>query len=84
MTSGTAQRQADAASAVAVTSAMTPYCVGLAQNDPRSVELLAELKATRDYDRTGLIEKAGWATPMGADKPNTALAQACKTALIPS
>jgi hypothetical protein len=28
-----------------------------------------------------MVEKAGWATPLGADKPNTALAQACQLAL---
>ncbi len=33
------------------------------------------------YSRKGIVEKAGWATPLGADKPNGALAEACQLKL---
>ena len=60
---------------------MTPYCVALSKSDPKSVEILAELKAAPTYSRRGVIEKAGWATPLGAEKPNSDLAKACDVAL---
>jgi hypothetical protein len=81
VTGGTAQKMAESASVAAVTSAMTPYCIARSKSDPRSIELLAELKAAQGYNRRGVIEKAGWATPLGAEKPNTELARACDTAL---
>ena len=84
VTGGTAQKMADSASITAVTTAMTPYCVEQSKNDPRSVEVLAELKAAQGYNRRGVVEKAGWATLLGAEKPNTDLARACETALAAS
>lgn len=81
VTGGTAQKQADSASAAAIASIMTPYCVALSKSDPKSVEILAELKAAPIYSRRGVIEKAGWATPLGAEKPNSDLAKACDVAL---
>jgi hypothetical protein len=81
VTGGTAQKMADSASIAAVTAAMTPYCVERAKNDPRSVEVLAELQAAQGYNRRGVIEKAGWATLPGAEKPNNDLARACEMAL---
>jgi hypothetical protein len=68
-------------SAAAIVAALTPYCLERAQSDPVSVQVLTELKAASVYNRRGIVEKAGWATPLGADKPNTALAQACQLAL---
>ncbi len=81
VTGGTAQKLADDSAKAAVASAMTPYCVASSKSDPRSLEVLAELKAAQGYNRRGVIEKAGWATPLGSDKPNTELAKACDTAL---
>jgi hypothetical protein len=81
VTGGTAQKMADSASITAVADAMTPYCVEKSKNDPRSVEVLAELKAAQGYNRRGVVEKAGWATLLGTEKPNTDLAKACELAL---
>ena len=69
------------ASAAAVTMALTPYCVQNSKNDPRSIEVLAELESASTFQRRGIVEKAGWATPLGAVKPNRALADACQIAL---
>jgi hypothetical protein len=81
VTGATAQKMADSASVAAVTAAMIPYCVERAKNDPRSVEILAELKAAQGWNRRGVIEKAGWATLFGTETPNSDLAKACEAAL---
>jgi hypothetical protein len=35
----------------------------------------------RSYARRGIVEKAGWAPPLGAERPNSGLAIACEKAL---
>jgi outer membrane lipoprotein SlyB len=80
-TGGAARKMANMAAVSAVASSLTPYCVQNSANDSRSVELLAELKEAQGYNRQTLIEKAGWATPLGADNPNRALARECEEAL---
>lgn len=84
VTGGTAREMADKASSVAIVSTLTPYCVNLSAQDPRKAQILEELKAASNYNRRGIIEKAGWATPLGAEEPNRALAQACQVALSDS
>jgi alpha/beta superfamily hydrolase len=81
VTSSTAKAMADDASTAALVSAMTPYCVAMSKSDANSMQVLTSLKAASSYDRTGIVEKAGWATPLGAVEPNRALAKACITAL---
>lgn len=81
VTQSTAQKQSDVASIAAVSTAMTPYCLAQSKSDPRSVEILAEFKAAAGYNKRAVIEKAGWATPLGAEKPNSDLARACTDAL---
>ena len=81
VTGGTAKKLADSAAATSVAAIMTPYCLERSASDPRSLEILAELKAAQGYNRRGVVEKAGWATPLGADQPNKELAIACEVAL---
>ena len=81
VTGATARKMADDASSVAVAASLTPYCLERARTDPRSVELLAELKAANGFNRRGIVEKAGWATPLGSEQPVRALALACEQAL---
>lgn len=84
VTGASARKMADDASSVAVASSLTPYCLERARADPRSAELLAELKAANGFNRRGVVEKAGWATPLGSDQPVRALAVACEQALATS
>lgn len=70
--------------AVAVAAALTPYCVQSSAADPGGAVILAEIKAASAYNRKGIVEKAGWATPLGADKPSSDLAQACQLLLSES
>jgi hypothetical protein len=81
VTSGTAQKAAGIERTSAIVSALTPYCLDRAKNDPASAEIMAQLKAAGNYGRSGVIEKAGWATPLGSTEPNQDLAQACQIAL---
>ena len=81
VTGGTAKKLADSAAATSVAAIMTPYCLERSTSDPRSLEIIAELKTAQGYNRRGVVEKAGWATPLGADTPNKELALACEVAL---
>ena len=42
-----------------------------------SVLQLAALKKVSSYDRTSLVEKAGWATMPGSTAPGSGVAKAC-------
>jgi hypothetical protein len=81
MTRAGARKAVAAELASGIATALTPYCVARSKSDPASVAVLAELKAATGYNRRGVIEKAGWATPLGADKPNNQLAASCETEL---
>lgn len=81
VTGGTATKMAENSDTNAVVTVMTPYCVAQSKSAPNSVEVLAALKSANSYDRRSIIEKAGWATPLGNTTPNTALAVSCNSAL---
>ena len=81
VTGGTASKMSDTQSLAAVASALTPYCVRNAQDDPMSTDVMAELEKASPYQRRGIVEKAGWATPLGTERPDRALAEACQIAL---
>ena len=68
VTAGSAQALSNTRSAAAVAQALTPYCVDRSAADPRSVEVMAELKAASAYSRRGVVEKAGWATALGTSR----------------
>ncbi len=81
VTGGSARKMAEDASVSAVVAVMTPYCVAQSKTAPNSAEVLAALKTATSYDRRGIIEKSGWATPLGTNDPNKALVVSCSTAL---
>ena len=81
VTGGAAKDMAKKESIAAIAAVLTPYCLERSQSDPQSIVLLAELKAASSFNRRAIVEKAGWATPLGMEKPNTDLAQACQLAL---
>ena len=76
-TSGTAQRNVEEASSSTMLSIMTPYCVARA-GTPEAAPVIAEIKGTSSFTaQRVLIEKAGWATPVGATEPVNEVAAAC-------
>lgn len=81
VTGATAEKHSVTKTAEGVALALTPYCVARSKDDPAAATVLAELKAATGYNRRGVLEKAGWATPVGADKPNSLLAAACEAEL---
>jgi len=68
-------------SILAVGEALTPYCVAASKADPLSADVIAKLATASSYQKRAIIENAGWATPLGADKPNRALAESCLLSL---
>jgi hypothetical protein len=81
VTQSTALLMAEASSQMAVASVLTPYCLERSRSDPLSTQVLSELETSRGFNRRGVIERAGWATPLGSDKPLSEVAIACETAL---
>jgi len=81
MTTTSAADMSSEESKAAVAMVLTPYCVRKSETDPLSASVLAELKDAKGYKRRGIVEKAGWATPLGSEKPDRDLAEACQIAL---
>ena len=71
VTGGTAAEMSSKQSLAATASALTPYCVQMSQVDPKSTDILAEFEKASSYQRRGVVEKAGWATPL--DRKSTRL-----------
>lgn len=73
-----AERMAKEQSAVAVTEALVPFCVGQSLTDPQGNAKLAELEAiTSSYGRRDFVMKTGWATMPTTEAPNREVAMAC-------
>lgn len=81
VTGSSAATLASEQSEAAVVTALMPYCLQKSTSDPASMAVMTELKAASSYNRRSIVEKAGWATPLGAEKPNLDLAQACQLEL---
>lgn len=76
-TAGSAQEMADSLAAEQVTLAMVPVCLGLSEADAESVEKLATLQETSNFQRSKAMMETGWATLPGTDAPSRDLADAC-------
>ncbi|GAA5628226.1 hypothetical protein Brsp05_03522 [Brucella sp. NBRC 12953] len=81
MTQGGSERLIASRTSEGVAMALMPYCIEKSRNDPAVVNILAEFRAASNYSRRTLIEKTGWATPLGEKQPNPALATACANEL---
>ena len=84
VTNGTASRMSSERAEAAVVSALLPVCVAHAQQDPKAKETLAALNAAAYYNRSDVLEKAGWATLPGTSTPVRGLGAACATKLAAS
>ncbi|MDQ0324033.1 hypothetical protein QO002_006240 [Pararhizobium capsulatum DSM 1112] len=78
VTGGTSRKNSATETSTGVAMALTPYCIEKSKADPLAAAVLTEFKAAGSYARSGIVEKAGWATPLGADKPNGELAKSCQ------
>ena len=81
VTERTANKMAGQAANAATVASLTPYCLAKSKADPEAAEVFAELEKALSYNRRSIVEEAGWATPLGAERPNRDLADACEKAL---
>jgi hypothetical protein len=81
VTGGTASDMAKKEADAAVVLALAPICVENFQQQPDAAANLTALKETSSYQQAGFIEKGGWATMAGSDKPHTGTARACANML---
>lgn len=68
---------------IAVTAALTPFCVSSYLKQPGAAEKLALLRAENNTWTQGeTIEKGGFATMPGNTEPSSGVARACATKLL--
>jgi hypothetical protein len=77
VTGGTATERADKAAAQARAELAATVCVEQFLNASDARAQLASLKKTMSWQRDDFVEKGGWATPPGLDKPVTSAAELC-------
>jgi hypothetical protein len=77
VTGGTADQMAKKEADIAVVKVLAPICVDKFQQQADAAVNLAALKAANGYQQAAFIEKGGWATMAGADKPHAGTAKAC-------
>jgi hypothetical protein len=81
-TAATSEQIAQERANTAMVTALVPYCIENAHNDPDSVKLAGFQAEHSWYTRYGLVKKAGWAPlAAGMAAPDDALVRACSDKL---
>ena len=78
---GTAERMAAQRAETAVTAGLLPICLDRFRQQPDAAARLAQLRQTSSWMRREFVERGGWATVPGNDRPNSSLAIACAETL---
>jgi hypothetical protein len=73
----TAEKMPTQRAEAAVVAVLTPLCVEKFQQQTDAAAKLVAFNKVSSWDRRSLIEKGGWATVPGTDKPNSAVVSAC-------
>ncbi len=73
----TAAEQSATETSAAVVAALAPICVKNFQAHSEATANMTELLAESSYRRDNWLEKAGWATFSGAEKPTPGVAKEC-------
>jgi hypothetical protein len=82
VSSSTAEKMAQDRANAALVTALTPVCVERFKEHADAAKNLEELKKIDYYwEQSSFVEKGGWATFAGSDKPNSDVARACADAL---
>lgn len=81
VSAGTAEKNALQRATEAVTVALAPVCVDNFRRQPEAAAQLISLQKLSSYERTGFVEKGGWASTLGSKDGNPALARACAEAI---
>jgi hypothetical protein len=82
VTGGSAQKTAEVMAKDAVVQRLAPMCVAQFNQDPGKDQKLTELKDTSTWQRGDYIEKQGWATMPGEEKPDSKVADGCAKLLV--
>jgi hypothetical protein len=77
VTGGAAQQAATSTANDAVVQRLTAICVANFQQDPDSVQKLADLKAASSYEQRDFVTEQGWATMPGDEQPDSKVVTAC-------
>ena len=84
VTGGTARQTAETMAHEAVVTRLAPICVVQSGRDPAKAVKLVALKDESSWQRGEYVGKQGWATMPGEQEPDSRVAQACATLLMPS
>jgi len=82
VTGGTAQKMAEKMAEDAVVKRLAPICVVQFKQAPGKDQKLKELEKTDSWQRSEYVEKQGWATMPGEEKPDSSVASECTRLLM--
>ena len=82
VTGGTADKMSAAAATTARAELAATMCVSRFMSGTDMVAQLAALKASNSWNRDDLLEKGGWTTLPGAEKPIQGAADLCAKRLL--
>jgi hypothetical protein len=82
VTGGTAQSMAATMADDAVVKRLAPMCVTQFKQGPGKDQKLQELAKTDSWQRSEFVEKQGWATMPGEEKPDSKVATECARLLM--
>jgi hypothetical protein len=82
VTGGTAGKLSESAASSARAELAATICVTRFMGGPDMAGQLAALKASNSWNRDDLLDKAGWSTPPGVEKPVRGAAELCAKQLL--
>jgi hypothetical protein len=82
VTGGTARSMAQTIADEAVLKRLAPMCVVQFKQAPGKDQKLEELAKTDSWQRSAYVEKQGWATMPGEEKPDSKVAEECARLLM--
>ena len=82
VTGGTARSMAETIADDAVVKRLAPMCVTQFKQGPGMDQKLKELAKTDSWQRSEYVEKQGWATMPGEEKPDSKIAEECARLLM--
>lgn len=82
VTGGTARSMAETMADDAVVKRLAPMCVVQFKQGPGIDQKLKELAKTDSWQRSEYVEKQGWATMPGEEKPDSKVAEECARLLM--
>jgi len=77
VTGGTARSMAETMAEEAIIKRLAPICVVQFKQAPGKDQKLKELEKTNSWQRSEYVEKQGWATMPGEEKPDSKVASEC-------